>query len=147
MEFKVYFAKGTLDILDVIPSKFFSNVNHEHIDVVTLILDQEIVVSGVDTLSARRNNSTIEVYSDPTKYKTCMMMNRLRNQRDTLLQMTDWVVLPDVNLDEETKQELIDFRQQLRNITNSNSYPHKIVLPEHRLVRPPWKNNVIKIDK
>jgi len=143
MEFKVSFAKGTLDILDVIPSEYFSNVNHEYTDVVTLILDQEIVLSGVDTLSARRNNSTIEVYSDPTKYGTCVMMNRLRNQRDTLLKMTDWSVLPDVNLDEETKQELIDYRQHLRDITNSNIYPHQIVLPEHRLVKPPWKINIL----
>jgi hypothetical protein len=143
MEFKVSFLKGTLDIADVIPSEYYSNVNHEYTDTVTLILPQEIVVSGVDTLSARRNNSTIEVYSDPTKYNTCAMMNCLREQRDTLLKMTDWAVLPDVNLDEETKQELIDYRQQLRDITNSNIYPHQIVLPEHRLVKPPWKVNIL----
>lgn len=143
MEFKVSFAKDTLDIVDAIPSKYFSNVHHEYYDIVTLLIEQDIVLSGVDTLSARRNNSTIEVYSDPTKYNTCRMMNDIRQRRDTLLQMTDWTVLSDVNLDEETKQELIDYRQQLRDITNSNIYPHTIVLPEHRLVKPPWKVNTI----
>tara|TARA_B110000285_G_C14598664_1_gene369606 strand:+ start:26 stop:463 length:438 start_codon:yes stop_codon:yes gene_type:complete len=142
MEFTAVIIKNTLNLVDVIPTEHLSNLiqNTEGFELVPMLLDPEIVVSGVDTLSARRNNSTIEVYSDPAKYSTCTMMKGIREHRDTLLKLTDWSVLPDITLDEETKQELIDYRKQLRDITNSNSYPHTIILPKHRLVKPPWEN-------
>jgi len=142
MEFTAVIIKNTLNLVDVIPTEHLSNLiqNTEGFELVPMLLDPEIVVSGVDTLSARRNNSTIEVYTDPAKYKTSVMMKGIREHRDTLLKLTDWSVLPDITLDEETKQELIDYRKQLRDITNSNSYPHTIILPKHRLVKPPWEN-------
>jgi hypothetical protein len=145
MDFTAVIIKNTLNLVDVIPTEHFSNLiqNNEGFELVPMLLDQEVMLSGVDTLSVRSNNSTIEVYSDPTKYSTCNMMKSIRNQRDTLLQMTDWTVLPDITLDEEIKQTFVDYRQQLRDITNSNSYPHTIILPKHPLVKPPWENGSI----
>lgn len=142
MEFTAVLIENTLTLVDVVPTEHLSNLiqNNEGYELVPMLIDQEIVLSGVDTLSARRNNSTIEVYTDPAKYKTSVMMKGIREHRDTLLKLTDWSVLPDITLDEETKQELIDYRKQLRDITNSNSYPHTIILPKHRLVKPPWEN-------
>lgn len=144
MEFTAVLIENTLNLVDVVPTEYLSNLiqDTEGYEVVSLLLDQEIVLSGVDTLSVRSNNSTIEVYTDPAKYSTCNMMKRIREQRDTLLQMTDWTVLPDVNLDEETRQTFVDYRQQLRDITNSNNYPHTIILPTHPQVKPPWYSGI-----
>ena len=144
MDFTAVLIENTLTLVDVVPTKHLSNLiqNTERFELVPILIDQEIVLSGVDTLSVRSNNSTIEVYTDPTKYSTCTMMKRIREQRDTLLQMTDWTVLPDVNLDEETRQTFVDYRQQLRNITNSNNYPHTIILPTHPRVKPPWYSGI-----
>jgi hypothetical protein len=144
MEFTAVLIENTLTLVDVVPTEHLSNLiqNTEGCELVPILIDPEIVLSGVDTLSARRNNSTIEVYTDPAKYSTCTMMKRIREQRDTLLQMTDWTVLPDVNLDEETRQTFVDYRQQLRDITNSNNYPHTIILPTHPQVKPPWYSGI-----
>jgi len=140
MDFTAVLIENTQSLVDVVPTEHLSHLiqNTEGFELVPMRIDQEIVISGVDTLSVRSNNSTIEVYTDPTKYNTCNMMKGIREQRDTLLQMTDWTVLPDVNLDEETKQTFVDYRQQLRDITNSNNYPHTIILPTHPQVKPPW---------
>ena len=91
MEFTAVFVKNTQDLLDVIPTELLASFfqDNEGYEMVNLLLDQEITLSGIDTLSVRRNNSTIEIYSDPTKYKTSAMMQDIRQTRDTLLKVYD----------------------------------------------------------
>ena len=141
MEHTAVIDKETLDVLHVTLTQ---DLNMEYVSMetqqlVTLPLELTEVFCGVDTLSARMNNGEIEVFKDPTKYKTSRAMDMIREERNTLLQMTDWTLLPDNTLDEATKQSFIEFRKQLRDVTDSNVYPCSITLPEHPMVKPPWK--------
>lgn len=43
----------------------------------------------------------------------------LRRERNRLLQETDWITLPDVNLTDEKKQAYFLYRQQLRDFTET----------------------------
>lgn len=52
----------------------------------------------------------------------------VRTQRDTLLASTDWATLPDVPLDEETRNNWLAYRQALRDVTNQVD-PLAIVWP------------------
>lgn len=54
-------------------------------------------------------------------------MAKIRAIRDQLLADTDWAILPDVNI--SNKEEIIEYRQKLRNITE-NLDPKNIVWPE-----------------
>ena len=50
----------------------------------------------------------------------------VRSRRNILLQNSDWTQLPDVDLSEELTQKWIDYRRDLRNITN---HPDPFDLP------------------
>ena len=50
----------------------------------------------------------------------------VRSRRNILLQESDWTQLPDVDLSDELKQEWLDYRRDLRNITN---HPDPFNLP------------------
>lgn len=47
------------------------------------------------------------------------MLSICRKERDRLLSDTDWVHLPDVTISEERKQQFINYRQQLRDMTDT----------------------------
>lgn len=50
----------------------------------------------------------------------------VRTARDELLKETDWAVLPDVS----TSQEMLDYRQALRDVPSQAGFPHDVVWPE-----------------
>ena len=50
-----------------------------------------------------------------------------RNQRDTLLEETDWMVLSDTPA---ANSEWLDYRQALRDITSQNTFPNSVTWPE-----------------
>jgi hypothetical protein len=52
----------------------------------------------------------------------------VRQKRNALLQKSDWLLLSDVPLSLERKQEWVIYRQQLRDITNQSD-PFNIVWP------------------
>jgi hypothetical protein len=51
----------------------------------------------------------------------------VKNQRNLLLQRSDWTQLPDVPL--VTKEVWAAYRQALRDITEQTSYPQEVVWP------------------
>lgn len=53
-------------------------------------------------------------------------LNALRAERDGKLKETDWWVLPD----RTPTQAQLDYRQALRDITNTYSSPNDVVWPE-----------------
>ena len=53
---------------------------------------------------------------------------KIRSQRDTLLQACDWTQLPDVPLDSKTKEQWVNYRQALRDVT-SQADPYNIEWP------------------
>lgn len=55
--------------------------------------------------------------------------NQIRSQRDALLSACDWTMLGDVDLDNEQKAIIADYRTKLRNLPSTNSDPNLIVFP------------------
>lgn len=52
-----------------------------------------------------------------------------RMKRDELLSLTDWITLPDVNMDADLKSSWLSWRSQLRDITSSAATPGEISWP------------------
>lgn len=53
----------------------------------------------------------------------------VRAQRDKLLAVTDWAVLPDSPLDESSKTALKTYRQALRDVPQQEGFPNSISWP------------------
>ena len=56
-------------------------------------------------------------------------MQRLRQQRNQMLAASDWTQMPDTPLDAESKQAWADYRQALRDITDSMSDTDGVTWP------------------
>lgn len=55
----------------------------------------------------------------------------IRNKRDNLLTQTDWTQVTDTVLNTEKQQEYKEYRQQLRDITEQQEFPYKVVFPKN----------------
>lgn len=76
-----------------------------------------------------RNN---EIYVDGEwTYSEEMHWQSIRNQRDILLSATDWAVLPDSP--HASNQELLDYRQALRDLPETYATPDEVVWPDNPL--------------
>ena len=51
--------------------------------------------------------------------------SEIRSQRNDLLRQTDWMALSDVTM----PQNVIDYRQALRDITKQQDFPYSVVWP------------------
>jgi hypothetical protein len=65
-------------------------------------------------------------------YKRPLAIERIRNNRNVRLQLSDWTQLPDSPLTSEQRTAWAEYRQQLRDITAALPNP----LPEN--YRPIW---------
>ena len=55
---------------------------------------------------------------------------QLRQKRDMLLSETDKYMTIDYPISEDKKQELKEYRQSLRDITNQKGFPENVIWPE-----------------
>lgn len=62
----------------------------------------------------------------PSHDEMCLVV---RTERDLTLQLSDWVLLSDVPLSPEKKQEWLTYRQELRDVTSQNGFPFSVVWP------------------
>lgn len=62
-----------------------------------------------------------------------LLWEEVINQRNKLLASTDWAVLPDVDLSAEVKENVLKYRQQLRDITDDFSDPRTVEFPKFPL--------------
>jgi len=63
------------------------------------------------------NNKILENINDLSYLKMILL-----NSRDKLLMNSDYIMMPDYPINEEQKQEWIDYRQKLRDITDQESW-------------------------
>lgn len=54
---------------------------------------------------------------------------QIRNQRNMLLDLSDWTQLNDSPLTAEQKKEWAEYRQALRDVPAQESFPYKVVFP------------------
>ena len=60
------------------------------------------------------------------------LARQIRAERNRRLAETDWMVLPDVPIDRESLQELMSYRQALRDIPEQPGFPERIFWPSLR---------------
>lgn len=94
---------------------------------------------SVDVLSFRMNENIPEVFIDSNKYSSCKGMDDIREKRNRLLSLTDWMVLPDSPISEYEKTEILEYRRQLRELPNGDRHPYDIVIPRHSMIKFPWE--------
>lgn len=63
----------------------------------------------------------------------------IRQQRDDLLLATDYLMMPDYQLDDEKRNDFKDYRQALRDITKQTSFPESVEWPD----KPTMEKNMI----
>lgn len=79
--------------------------------------------------------STGWVVVDQDAYNNLYIQSRMkkadevRAERDKLLQESDWTQLADVPLDPVIKQDWVDYRAELRNVTSQSGFPFNVVFP------------------
>ena len=61
---------------------------------------------------------------------TSFYWQRMREERNLRLSMTDWSVLPDTQLTEEKKQSFLTYRQELRDLPENIEDIHNFTWPE-----------------
>ena len=57
------------------------------------------------------------------------LATEIRTRRDKLLTETDWTQVTDTVLSDQKQEEYKNYRQQLRDITEQEDFPHKVVFP------------------
>ena len=55
---------------------------------------------------------------------------QIRNQRNALISETDYLMMPDYQLDDEKRNDFKDYRQALRDITKQTSFPESVEWPD-----------------
>lgn len=61
----------------------------------------------------------------------------IRNRRNFLLQQTDYTQLPDADLPADLKSRISVYRQELRDITNQDTFPNSVTWPTMPTVTTP----------
>jgi hypothetical protein len=62
---------------------------------------------------------------------TSFYWQRMREERNLRLSITDWSVLPDIQLTEEKKQSFLTYRQKLRDLPKNIEDIHNFTWPEY----------------
>lgn len=78
---------------------------------------------------------------------TSQTWEEIRQQRDNLLSETDWTQLPDCQLSKEKKEQFKQYRQALRDVTETYEYPENVVWPKLKdyLCKLSNKQNLLKL--
>ena len=97
--------------------KSYDQLTEKLVSVAPYIEENTVYTIAVEPLTA----SEIEANTESQWAK-------IRSQRDTLLQACDWTQLPDVPLDSKTKEQWVNYRQALRDVT-SQADPYNIDWP------------------
>lgn len=58
------------------------------------------------------------------------LAKQVRAKRDELLDQTDYLMMPDYPINEEYKEKIKVYRQQLRDITKQENFPQHVVFPD-----------------
>jgi hypothetical protein len=72
-----------------------------------------------------KENNTWKIQVTKTQKNTTDAEAAIRNQRNALLQETDWWALSDVTM----SAEMTTYRQALRDITNQEGFPYNVTWP------------------
>ena len=80
--------------------------------------DNRIMISGIKSWG-----DYLERYHDK-------LWGRVRDDRDKFLADTDWMVLPDVNLAEREREEVLEYRQELRDLPEKYDNPEEVKFPK-----------------
>lgn len=115
-----YLIFDSLELAEELKSSIFAN--YENLNLISVIDAEEESCPGVGAVKI--NNVWVDKFS-----AQIIGWEWARAYRDPLLKNSDWTQLPDSPLSNEKKQLWYDYRQQLRNITDSVESPQNVVFP------------------
>ena len=89
--------------------------------------------------------TTVEAIPEPTEAeKTAQKEAAARSTRDYYLSMTDFLVVNDYPITSEERDQVLEYRQALRDIPQARTFPENIVWPEPPVVakaaQKSWKS-------
>jgi hypothetical protein len=132
----VIVEKTTLNIIDIKDDKTEMESYSDELYYKVIMIVEKVICSDMLTVEE------VVVSLDPSKYKSCRNMMLIREKRDQLLSLTDWTMMPDNNLSKETVASFIEYRKKLRDLTDCETHPNEIKIPEHAMVSFPWRIGV-----
>ena len=115
-----YLVFESLEIAESLKSSIFSN--YENINLISAINAEEENCPGVGSVKIDG------IWFDKFSPKI-VGWEWARSYRDPLLKNSDWTQLSDAPLSNEKKQLWTNYREQLRNITDSVENPEDVVFP------------------
>jgi hypothetical protein len=71
-----------------------------------------------------------QVHCYPEPLPESQVAETMRQKRNKYLAETDWIVAKSYEVQNPVPQEWVDYRQQLRDITNQLGFPYEIMWPE-----------------
>ena len=124
---------GTLEIVD----RFYGN--QRHVDSRSSSLEHIIVPPNINSsyviLSRNQETNEIEFSEDAEAIERARLnkiqhrWNQLRYERNIRISNTDWVMLSDISMTTEKKEEWVTYRQALRDLPANTSDPENITWP------------------
>ena len=116
--------KDTLQVLTIVDN-FIDFPGYEVIQ----LPDEPIC--GEDVLTARMNDTTIEVFSDPSKYLSCRYTEDIRAKISYLLSETEHLISNGADLE--------SYKQSLNDVIKPDVNPIDFEIPRHQDVLFPWE--------
>ena len=58
------------------------------------------------------------------------LATEIRSKRNSLLAETDYLLMPDYPIDEESLEKVKEYRQQLRDLTKQDEFPKNVTFPK-----------------
>ena len=124
---------GTLEIVD----RFYGN--QRDVDSRSSSLEHIIVPPNINSsyviLSRNQETNEIEFSEDTQAIERARLnaiefsWNQLRYERNIRITNTDWVMLSDISMTTEKKEEWVTYRQALRDLPANTSDPENITWP------------------
>jgi len=124
---------GTLEIVD----RFYGN--QRDVDSRSSSLEHIIVPPNINSsyviLSRNQETNEIEFSEDTQAIERARLnaiefsWNQLRYERNIRITNTDWVMLSDISMTTEKKEEWVTYRQALRDLPANTSDPENVTWP------------------
>lgn len=124
---------GTLEIVD----RFYGN--QRHVDSRSSSLEHIIVPPNINSryviLSRNQETNEIEFSEDAEAIERARLnaiefsWDQLRYERNIRISNTDWVMLSDISMTTEKKEEWVTYRQALRDLPANTTDPENVTWP------------------
>lgn len=87
----------------------------------------ENILKNIDILL---ENKSKREYVEPTPPTDEELATQIRARRNSLLDATDYLMMPDYPISDDNRKLIEEYRQELRDITEQEGFPRNVTFPE-----------------